>query len=584
VTEFHEWRDAPEAHFAVIGDPVSHSLSPAMHNAALKELRLPFKYVALRVPAGEVGKALDHLQALGFIGVNVTVPHKEEALNWCTVRDAFSTKVKAANTVRVAARSCINTDAPGFLQTLEGMTFQERSALVLGAGGSARALATALVDTGWRVRIFNRTAQRAEELAEQAGAQFSETPDPAGAGLILNTTSASLGGQSIAIDWTRASRGSLAYDLMYTDGLTPFLAEAERAGLAVVDGIPLLVSQGVLSLSYWLGFPVPADAMLCGIQEKRLRDRELATAAKVKLPDEAAIVEAAAILRDGGLVGLPTETVYGIAADSTNEAAIRSIFSLKGRPADNPLIFHVADLEMLNSVAVFDKAEVSRIAEDFWPGPLTLVLEKKPEVSRLATAGLGTVACRIPAHPVARKVIEALGRPVAAPSANRFMAVSPTRAEHISPSIAAGLGLIIDGGPCSVGLESTVLDLTRPPYAILRPGGVSRARLEALLGPLGEGGQKERRSPGLYARHYAPRTPVEVVQTLSPKEGGITLEAPRNEWQIRLPRDPVLFGAGLYSALMQLDGSGLALICVQAPPTTPEWEAVWDRLSRASSE
>ena len=581
MSAFFEWRDAPEASFAVIGDPVTHSLSPAMHNASFKELEIPHRYVAVRVPRGEVDQALDHLRRMGYIGVNVTVPHKEEALNWCTSPDPFSSKVRAANTIRLADRACINTDAPGFLQTLDSLAFRNRTALVLGAGGSARALVTALVDTGWEVAIYNRTMERARELAEQTGARLVVTPDPAGASLILNTTSASLDGRSIPVLWDRIDPKSVAYDLMYADGLTPFLVDANRHGLFTVDGMPLLVNQGALSFEWWLGTRPPMHAMFAAIREERDQGSSLTT--KVRPPEAVAIKQAAQHLAAGRMIGLPTETVYGIAADVFNEEAIKRVFDLKGRPAENPLIVHISGLGMLDKVAHNIGSEVRLLAETFWPGPFTMVLEKQPDVPDLVTGGLPTVAVRVPSHPVARKVIEEFGSPLAAPSANLFMGLSPTRAEHIARKIGEGLAMILDGGACEIGLESTVLDTTVRPFAILRPGAISRAAIEAVVGSVSQNPGPQRKSPGMYPRHYAPNTPVEIVDQLALRDGGITLDQPQNEWQIRLPSDPAGYGAGLYAALRQLDETGLLCIRIQAPPRFPEWEAVWDRLKRASS-
>jgi shikimate dehydrogenase len=274
MNEVFPWRQAPRAEFAVIGDPVAHSLSPRMHQAAYDELELPFRYVAVHVPPGEVGPALDRLASLGYRGVNVTVPHKEEVLGWCSDIEPLAAHVRAANTVRIENRACINTDATGFLATLEGLGLsgpgassnpsgESPMALVLGAGGSARALAYALAQAGWRLRVYNRTRSRAEEMVRGLGveAELLASPDPGGATLVLNTTSASLQGASLGIPWERADPHALAYDLMYAEGGTPFLRDAAERGLRTCDGLPLLAAQGALAFEWWLGMRAPLDAM-----------------------------------------------------------------------------------------------------------------------------------------------------------------------------------------------------------------------------------------------------------------------------------------------------------------------------------
>ena len=263
MSEATFWRDAPEAEFAVIGDPIGHSKSPSMHQAAYDELGLPYRYVALHVPAGEVGEALDFLRLRGYQGVNVTVPHKEAAMEWCDGVQPLARTVRAVNTLRMADKAGINTDAPGFLETLADRGVMTGEALLLGAGGSARALAHALVREGWTLRIFNRTRSRAEAMVQEMAldARTVDEPDPAGAHLVLNTTSASLQGDALSLDWSRARPDALAYDLMYASGLTPFLARASAQGIRVCDGRPLLVAQGALAFEWWIGVPAPREAM-----------------------------------------------------------------------------------------------------------------------------------------------------------------------------------------------------------------------------------------------------------------------------------------------------------------------------------
>jgi L-threonylcarbamoyladenylate synthase len=287
-------------------------------------------------------------------------------------------------------------------------------------------------------------------------------------------------------------------------------------------------------------------------------------------------------IRAGNLVGLPTETVYGIAADALNPDAAAAIFRLKQRPADNPLIVHLAHADDVLRVATAFPDAARRLAERFWPGPLTLVLPKRPEVPDVTTGGLGTVAVRIPNHSVAHALIAATG-PLAAPSANRFMRLSPTRATDIDPEIASGLAVILDGGPCEVGIESTVVDATDDKIRLLRPGGISAAQL-AEIAELSTEPPTERRSPGLYPRHYAPQARLILKPKLTPEDAGLTFDQPTNERQTCMPNDPGKYAAQLYAALHDLDRQNLAIIVVQSPPETPEWSPVWDRLRRAATE
>ena len=298
-------------------------------------------------------------------------------------------------------------------------------------------------------------------------------------------------------------------------------------------------------------------------------------------PTPANVERAARVLREGGLVGMPTETVYGLAALLWRRDALRETFRLKGRPADNPLIVHVAHLADLEGVVAAWPETAARLADRFWPGPLSLVLPKRPEVPEEATGGGDTVAVRVPAHPVALRLIDAVGGPLTAPSANPFMGLSPTRAAHVA---LPGLDLVLDGGPCAVGIESTVVDLSGETPRLLRPGGVPRAQIEAALGAELAGKGDVRRSPGMYPRHYAPRTPVRLVSALAPEDAGLTFDEPQNEDQIRLPFVPAAYAISIYAALHRLDALGVEAILVQSPPREPEWEAVWDRLDRATNE
>ncbi|MBC8065914.1 MAG: shikimate dehydrogenase [Chlorobia bacterium] len=259
----YEWHDVPPADFAVIGDPVAHSRSPQMHEAAYRALGLNLRYVAVRVSAGKVEDALDHFREFGFKGVNVTVPHKSEAMDWGDP-DELAEKIGVANTIDLQSRIATNTDGPGFLDTLEPFAFpQGATALILGAGGSARAIAAVLPSAGFQVSIWNRTATRAIGLAQEFGL---ESVDKATArfDLVINATSVGLSKDRIAIDWRSAKPATVAYDLVY--GKTPFLEEATAQGLRVVDGKELLVAQGARSFEFWLGIRPPRDVMLEAIQ------------------------------------------------------------------------------------------------------------------------------------------------------------------------------------------------------------------------------------------------------------------------------------------------------------------------------
>jgi len=296
------------------------------------------------------------------------------------------------------------------------------------------------------------------------------------------------------------------------------------------------------------------------------------------------IQAAADALLDGQLVVIPTETVYGLAADAGNLAAVQAVFAAKGRPADNPLIVHIGSNEWMEDLAVEVPAVARTLAERFWPGPLTLVLKKKALVLPEVTGGLDTVAVRMPAHPVALELIRSAGIPLAAPSANQFTNLSPTRAQNVDPEIAARAEMVLDGGPCEVGLESTVVDCTTDPIRILRPGRISQKDIEVATGVLPLlGSEVSHRSPGQYPRHYAPKTPVCLVPKLAAEQGGLVLSELTNPSQVLMPSDPVAYAALLYETLHDLDNVGLSQIFVEMPPATPEWTAVWDRLKKAST-
>src|SRR5262245_36228416 len=314
------------------------------------------------------------------------------------------------------------------------------------------------------------------------------------------------------------------------------------------------------------------------------------TATRRLSPDE--LPDAAAILRGGGLVAFPTETVYGLGADALNEAAVRRIFEAKGRPTFNPLIVHVADAAQADRVAVWNE-RAERLAARFWPGPLTLVLPRRAAVPDAVTGGGPTVAVRQPGHPLARALLAAAGVPLAAPSANRSGRLSPTTADHVLADLDGRIDAVLDGGPTTAGIESTVLDLSSVTPRLLRPGPILPADLEALTGPIERGPAPAvgaMPSPGMLERHYAPRTPLVLasadgaarVASLGGRVGLLTHHDAEGEAVERLPADPRGYAAGMYAALHRLDHLGLTRIVVAAVPDGEEWLAVRDRLRRAA--
>jgi L-threonylcarbamoyladenylate synthase len=311
-------------------------------------------------------------------------------------------------------------------------------------------------------------------------------------------------------------------------------------------------------------------------------------------PDPDVIRAAADVIRRGGLVAFPTETVYGLGANALDPAAVARIFEAKGRPATNPVIVHVSDVSEVLNVAANWPETAARLAERFWPGPLTLVVPKSEVVPAIVTAGGPTVAARCPNHPVARALVRAAGVPVAAPSANRSTELSPTRAEHVLKGLNGRIDLLLDGGPCPGGIESTVVDVTGAVPRVLRPGLVSVPMLESVCGRVEIGATTEgvSRSPGQMAKHYSPRTPLRLIDgddfvddLLEAQAGGLRVGAMTFSWELfeRLPDDPQRAAAALYDTLHRLDQAGYDLILVEMPPDTPEWAAVRDRLTRAAA-
>lgn len=308
---------------------------------------------------------------------------------------------------------------------------------------------------------------------------------------------------------------------------------------------------------------------------------------------------AAQILRDGGLVAFPTETVYGLGADASNPAAVRKIFVTKRRPSDHPVIVHIADASELKHWAAQVPNAAWVLAEKFWPGPLTLVLKRAGHVSDLITGGQDTVAVRVPSHPLARQLLKAFGGGIAAPSANSYGRLSPTTAQHVVEELGEAVDLVLDGGPCAVGIESTIVDLSGAQPSILRPGEISAAQIEqALSVTLGVLSTESPRVPGALATHYAPRTALALIHDqdvesfVDGRAPGVAVAVlarrsrPRNSraalWQVA-PQSASEYAQHLYALLRRMDSAGCELIVVESPPDLPDWAAVRDRLQRAAA-
>ncbi len=314
-------------------------------------------------------------------------------------------------------------------------------------------------------------------------------------------------------------------------------------------------------------------------------------------PDADGVAEAAAILRDGGLVAFPTETVYGLGADATDPAAVARIFSAKDRPRFNPLIAHLPDAAAARAQGAFD-ADASRLAEAFWPGPLTLVVPvgAGTGVCDLARAGLGSVALRVPDHALARDLLATVGRPVAGPSANRSGRVSPTRAGHVLEDLSGRIAAVLDGGETRIGVESTVVACLGGRPRLLRPGGITRAALRDVLGldpdDAGSSDPDRPAGPGMLASHYAPRARVRLDATgVKPEEAVLLFGSihPAGHAQARAAvnlspaGDPTEAATRLFGALRALDASGAATIAVAPIPDDGLGEAIRDRLMRAAA-
>jgi L-threonylcarbamoyladenylate synthase len=324
-------------------------------------------------------------------------------------------------------------------------------------------------------------------------------------------------------------------------------------------------------------------------------------------PDAGAIAEAARVLRGGGLVAFPTETVYGLGALALDERALGRLYEAKGRPANHPLIAHVSSEAQARALARSWPDAAAILARAFWPGPLTLVVYRAGHVPAALAGGASSIALRVPSHPVARELLAVLGEPVAAPSANRYQCISPTTAVHVVKQLGDRVDLVLDGGPCDAGIESTVVDARVDPLLLLRPGALGVEALRAIAPGLRARPQdpapgETRDSPGMDERHYAPRAPLRIAPTRAAvvsmargiaererKPAGVILREPSAETGTPglvfrvLPSEASGYARLLYAALHDLDDHGVCAIVVQAVPDEPAWWAVADRIARAST-
>ncbi len=319
---------------------------------------------------------------------------------------------------------------------------------------------------------------------------------------------------------------------------------------------------------------------------------------KVAVATPQVITKAAAIIREGGLVAFPTETVYGLGADALNSLAVAKIFEVKNRPRFDPLIVHIANFSSIRKVCSLVDKRTKKLIESFWPGPLTLVLPKTQAIPDIVTAGLPSVAVRMPSHAVALELIREARTPIAAPSANPFGYLSPTTAEHVKEQIGEKIDLILDGGRCPVGVESTVLDVTGPDPIILRPGGLPIEEIEAVIGEvkISANNPDRPRSPGQLPHHYSPRTPVRILQDKNfevSKEKRIGLlaftkpekELPYEAVEVLSPQGDLReAAANFFSCLHRLDRAGLDIIYAQPVPEIGLGRAIMDRLYKAEGK
>ena len=305
------------------------------------------------------------------------------------------------------------------------------------------------------------------------------------------------------------------------------------------------------------------------------------------------IRKAVELIKQGRLVAFPTETVYGLGADASSAAAVARLYAVKQRPADHPVIVHFDSAARAFTWAREVPEAARALAKKFWPGPLTLIVKRSALAKDFVTGGQDNIGVRVPAHPVARELLAEFGGGIAAPSANRFGFVSPTTAAHVRADLGSDVDLVLEGGPSEVGIESTIVDLSGAEPTLLRPGHISAAELEAVIGPVrGKAAESPRHSGGL-ERHYAPRTPARLVPThqldreiarLKEKVAVLAFSRPDEQvdFWLRMPRDPTAYANKLYAALRELDDAGCEAILIEAPPEAPEWAAVLDRLRRAS--
>jgi L-threonylcarbamoyladenylate synthase len=321
---------------------------------------------------------------------------------------------------------------------------------------------------------------------------------------------------------------------------------------------------------------------------------------RLRRATQAELDVAVAALRNGEPVAFPTETVYGLGANARDPAALRRVVELKGRPADHPLILHIDNARFLSRWVAEVPPAALTLAASFWPGPLTLVLRRGPDASDVLTGGQDTVAVRVPSHPMAQQLLTAFGGGIAAPSANRYGHVSPTRAEHVREEFGDALRVVLDGGECTLGLESTILALVGERPRLLRPGHITLEQLEAVIGPVEVGADAgSPRVPGSMLRHYAPQTPMECLPSnaLEPavdallrdsRRVAVLAQRPPRKAQtgvtwINAGRRSDVYAHDLYSNLRSLDKAGAALILVEDVPDRPEWVAVRDRLARSAT-
>lgn len=319
---------------------------------------------------------------------------------------------------------------------------------------------------------------------------------------------------------------------------------------------------------------------------------------------DSALADAVSALRQGRLVGMPTETVYGLAADALNPSAVEKIFAAKGRPADHPLIVHIASAQDLDAWAREVPPAAKRLAAAFWPGPMTLILKRQPTVPDVVTGGQDTVGLRVPSHPLALALLKEFGSGVAAPSANRFGRISPTRASHVVEELGDRVSIVLDGGECEVGIESTIIDVSRGAPVLLRPGRIGKEEIARVAGePVLEPEEMHSETPrvsGALASHYAPVTPVTLLEPMAlyraaadARSQGQTIavlaltlidDAPptHSVWRVA-PADAVAYAHRLYASLRWLDQCGAARILVETPPANEDWRAVNDRLRRAAT-